>query len=130
MRSMTVSMPAPNNSNVEGLFLRTRVMTRAAMAFDAQPDAENVMQLRDALETLLQDDLKLDPAAMAKFYECFDKFLPDVPADGKRKGYDNNEHAQRSPFAERQAQAMDSRTVRRSSSFADRHPEVAHIKYT
>jgi hypothetical protein len=128
MRSMTVPMPSPTGGNLEGLYIRTRIMTRAAMAYDSAAKDDAMMQLRDALETLLQEDLKLSPEAMAKFYECFDKFL-DVPADGKRKGYDNE--AMRSPLAERQAQAMDRAIrVRGSSTFAERHPEVAHIKYT
>jgi hypothetical protein len=130
MRSTIQPMPSPNGTNREGLYIRTRILTRAGMAYDSavKDDADDLMKLRDTLETLLQDDLKLSPEAMAKFYECFDKFL-DVPADGKRKGYDN-EHVMRDGPAERQAQAMDSRAVRRSSSFADRHPELAHIKYT
>jgi hypothetical protein len=130
MRSTMQPMPSPNGTNHEGLYIRTRILTRAGMAYDSavKDDADDLMKLRDALEALLQDDLKLSPEAMAKFYEIFDKHL-DVPADGKRKGYDNE--AMRSPLAERQAQAMDRAIrVRGSSSFAERHPELAHIKYT
>jgi hypothetical protein len=133
MRSTMQPMPSPNGTNHEGLYIRTRILTRAGMAYDsaAKDDADDLMKLRDALEAFLQDDLKLSPEAMAKFYEVFDKHL-DVPvrAADKRKGYDN-EHVMRDGPAERRAQAMDQALKGSSySAFERRHPEVAHIKHT
>jgi hypothetical protein len=94
MRSMTVPMPSPLGTNKEGLFLRTRIMSRSSMAYDADPHGDvDVMALRDALVDLLKNEFKLSDEQMAKFYECFDWRL-DAPAaraatDKRKAGYDS-----------------------------------------
>jgi hypothetical protein len=85
--SMTRRMPSPQNTNLEGLFVRTRIMTRAGMAYDAaaKDDGDVLMQLRDKLEELLRGELS--PEALQRFYKIFDNALP-VRADDKRKTFD------------------------------------------
>jgi hypothetical protein len=151
--SMTRPMPSPRNTNHEGLFVRTRILTRAGMAYDADPRGDvDLMALRDKLEELLRGELS--PEALERFYKIFDSALP-VRADDRRKTFDAEplkaflaskglseddvEHilgslphnaAGGNPGGALSArsQAMDSSSrARASDDFARRHPEVARV---